>query len=510
MATGDKERAQGAASPTTASARRRALGKTNLWLAGLLVVAIGGMVNYLAYRHYERWDWTEAQQFSLSDRTKKVLAELSQPVEIHLFLSQFERSFQDVRELLQRYRAESNRIQVHYVDPDQRPAEYSALLRKFGVRAAQLETGEVMADVAAVVSSGDEHWRIKRNDLVSLDFDPAGDPNEAKVDVKTEQAITGGILQVVQGEATKVCTTEGHGEWSAEGSGERSLWALEEELRRSNVEMETISTRGRERVPKECDAVLVIGPTRAFGEDEAGLLEDYVRSGGGVMLTLDPVFEHERVQASGLESMARDFGIRIDPAVVLELDPSRLLSPSPMEAFVVTDYGDHETTQPFAGAPTVVHVARSVRAIEGEGATDLLRASAQAFGETDVAAIGPDQDLEAGPDDIAGPLALAAAYEAEESSEEGRRGRLLVVGDSDLLQSDFLTQAQFVNADLVSAWVGWLTERKALISIAPRKIEAAPMLMTEEDLTALMFRVLVLIPAAVLLLGFAVWWSRRS
>lgn len=511
-AAGESE-AKGAQPTVTASARRRALGRVNLWTAGLLLAAIIGMVNYLSYRHYDRWDWTSTHQYTLSERTKKVIAELSQPVDIYVFLSDHYRNFSDVRELLQRYRAASSRVQVHYVDPDERPAEYNALLRKFGVRAAQLQTGQVVADVAAVVVSGNKKWRINRNDLVSLDYDPAKGVSEAKVDVTTERALTGGILQVIRGRPTRVCVTSGHGEWSLDDSTDgRSLWGLKQELKRDNVELETITTRGKAKVPDECDAVFVIGPVNAFSSQEADLLGDYVRNGGRVLLALDPVFDQNEVQPTGFESMARQFGIRIDPSVVMELDPSRMLTPSPMEAFLVTDYGDHVTTRPFQGQPTVVHMVRSVRPVDKEKATALLLTSAKAYAETDPAAIDPTKDLAPGPDDIKGPLAIASAYEAKSPAhgKDGRKGRLIVVGDSDFLRSDFLNSPQFINASLIDAWTGWLTERKALISIAPRKMDAAAILMTDEDLNGVLFRVLVLMPAAVMLLGFAVWWSRRS
>jgi len=34
--------------------------------------------------------------------------------------------------------------------------------------------------------------------------------------------------------------------------------------------------------------------------------------------------------------------------------------------------------------------------------------------------------------------------------------------------------------------------------------------MTQDDVTGLFFRVVVLLPLAVTFLGFAVWWNRRS
>ena len=60
------------------------------------------------------------------------------------------------------------------------------------------------------------------------------------------------------------------------------------------------------------------------------------------------------------------------------------------------------------------------------------------------------------------------------------------------------------------AWTGWLTQRETLIAIQPKQIDAQPMTITEGDLGGLAFRLVGLMPAAMLLLGFAMWWSRRA
>jgi ABC-2 type transport system permease protein len=517
MASGDpqqpprKDEPQGAG----ATARRRLVGKANLWMASLLFAAVLFMVNYLSYRHFERWDWTGEGRFTVSDRTEQVLAELTQPIDVYIFLSRGEVNFDDVRELTERYRAQSEHVRVHYVDPDRRPSEFRQLMSRFGLRAAQLETGEVVADLAGMVAAGDKHWRITRNDLLSLDFDSFDTGRTPQVDVKAERALTGAILQVTQGRPTKVCLTRGHGEWSLEGGGERSLWALEEELKRNNVEMEAVDTLGTSQVPEGCDALFVIGPLRAFGEKEAELLKRHVQGGGDMLLTLDPLFDREGVLSTGLEDMLRDFGIELDRTVVLERDRARQVGGSPLEPFLVTQFGDHPTMRALAAMQgrVLVHLARSVRPAEGERAVALLETSEKAFAVTDVAAIDPSQDLAPGPSDMEGPLALAAAVELDKTGEgEGRPrgGRLVVVGDTDWLSSELMQLPQFANVDLASAITGWLTEREALISIAPRKAEAAAFMLTDEDVSNLGFRVLGLMPAAVLMLGFAVWWSRRA
>jgi hypothetical protein len=73
-----------------------------------------------------------------------------------------------------------------------------------------------------------------------------------------------------------------------------------------------------------------------------------------------------------------------------------------------------------------------------------------------------------------------------------------------------LNLQEVVNYELASAIVGWLTAREALIELPGRSVEARPVRLTQDDVSGLGFRVVVLLPAALFFLGFAVWWNRRS
>ena len=89
-------------------------------------------------------------------------------------------------------------------------------------------------------------------------------------------------------------------------------------------------------------------------------------------------------------------------------------------------------------------------------------------------------------------------------------GRLMVVGDSDWMSPELLDNPQLSNIDLLSSTAGWLTQREALINIAPRKTNARAVIMSDADLQNLLFRVVVMLPLAAFIAGFGVWWSRRS
>jgi ABC-type uncharacterized transport system involved in gliding motility auxiliary subunit len=515
-----------------AASRRRVEGRLDVLLASSFLLAIVVMANYLSFRHYARWDWTREGVFTLSERTRAVLRDLDQDIEIYDVLSSGEPHALEVRQLLNRYRAENQRITLHFVDPDRQRMEYASLARRFGLGAFDLGGGEVAADVALVIVAGDRHWKIDRSDLIEQRFDFEG--GGSQLDVRSEAAITGGILQVTQGRPTRVCATQGHGEWTLGRGAERDLSGFEDELRRENLDVETFETRGASRVPEGCDAVLVIGPLTAFEREEAELLRDYLQHGGNLLVALDPVLRREGVAYSGLEPMLRDFGIRVDRTLVIELDPRMRPANAASAAgpYAIADWGDHPITRAYRAAPTplIVDTARSIRPVD-DRAVVLMRTSDQSFAETDVARLLQEGEPQRDDADIAGPVPIAVATRVEQlgrdrarpaeggdtedgDEEEGERdrtgGRLVVIGDADFLDNQYLALPQVVNYAVASGIVGWLTEREAMIELPPRRVQARPIRMSEDDVSSLFFRVVVLLPAAVLFLGFAVWWNRRT
>lgn len=483
-------------------------------LGTALVAVILVLVNYIASRRFERFDLTRDQLFTLSDRSRALLKQLDRPVDLYVFLSSGEQSYAELRELIGRYRAQSDKLTPYFVDPDREPARFKLLAEKYGLRAAAQENGQTEAELAALVISGDKRWSITRDDLVDVDFDSLeGDRRGgAKINVKTEQALSGAIVQVTSGRATTVCVSEGHGEWSLTDSADRSLAATREELKRENIELRAVETRAKSELPADCDAVYVLGPQKAFSDDERSLLERYVDKGGNLLLALDPVIDGEQIAVSGLEALTQKHGITLHRDVLVELDREHLLSPSPVEAALVTNFGNHALVRPLAAlrAPVVVQVARSLGV--GEGATALLDASDQAYGETNLGRISAGDEPKPGEGSTLPPIHLAALADSKPKTANGDPlgGRLIVIGDSEWLSAQALQQPQLANVDLLASFTGYLTEREALISIAPRKIDAQAMMITEDGLFGVFLRVVLLMPLAALVLGVGVWWQRRT
>ncbi len=508
--------------------RNRAAARLHTVVGSTLLLAIVLMVNYLALRHYTRWDWTSEARYTLSERSLAVLSDLDRDVEIILLLSGGAKGFDDVRELIQRYTTGSPRVRLTEIDPDRQPTEARAMAERFDLRIDATAEGTTLSEVAAVVVAGERHWKITRDDFIDVALDEGGPQG----DVKAERALTGAIVQVISGRATKVCATTGHGEWTI-GRGERGLGFLKAELERENVEV--VPLEDLTEVPSDCDAVFVLGPQRAFPTEDAARLVAYAEEGGHLLLAFDPIPSREAVQPTGFERALAEEGILLDASILIETDPARLLTPDPTDRVMLAPQ-PHPTTMPAvaSGGPFVSSLARTVRP-EGDDVRVLLEGSSESFGKVDLLAL-LDADMQPGRGDIQGPATLAVArdyaapdlpdegpahgghdheghgpVQAEPEHEaEGEGGRILVFGDSDWMQDALLAEPSFANLDVLMASVGWVTERDALIAIPPRRSSLRAVVMSEADMAGVWRRVMLFLPGAFLLLGFAVWWSRRA
>jgi len=196
--------------------------RLNLLITAVLGLLVVVLVNYISSRHYKRWDWTHHGLFTLSERSQQALRELDQDVDVYVFLGRDEQDFADVETLLEEYKAVTDRISVEWVDPDRDRARYQVLADKFGID-SWLAGDVTLSQVPVVVTSGERKWKVERHQLIIEDFETFDDADGHKLDLQSERAITGAILEVTTGEPSKVCIAAGHGEWELGAYGERSF-----------------------------------------------------------------------------------------------------------------------------------------------------------------------------------------------------------------------------------------------------------------------------------------------
>ncbi len=482
-------------------------------------------VNYLGMRHYVRADWTASGLYTLSDKSLKVLEGLDREIVMYMLWSTGDPGgrFEEAKEILDRYAAASPRLSVEVVDWDLNPEKVKMLTDRYGAKIRQDVFGQSVEQGILVVS-GDNVKFVSSIDFESFDGggEFGGPPEGGGLKgFQAEQSLTSAVIQVTSDDHTELCFTQGHGEWAFDDQGGRSLGHVKAELTQDGYKVEAVGTT--KRIPNTCDVVIVVGPDRAFLEEEASRLESYLTKGGKLLLLLDPVVDETRFKETGLEAFTAKYGIKLSKDIVVEYDARSLTSDV---VFLASEFTTHDAVKHLAvpdgvgtavkadmGAyPVAFSIARTLQPRKDADvvAEDLVRTSPDSWGEVDLSTFGASETPPAKDQyDTPGPtvIAMASSLPTETGTEDG--GRLIVVGDADVLQQDFFLNAGLNNRDFLSGLLGWLAQRGDLISIAPKNPEHVRLNLTEDDVSTIR----ILIWGEIIffvILGIVVWIRRRS
>jgi ABC-type uncharacterized transport system involved in gliding motility auxiliary subunit len=231
---------------------------------------------------------------------------------------------------------------------------------------------------------------------------------------------------------------------------------------------------------------------------------------------LDPFVE------TGLEPVIREYGIVIDDNIVLdELSHFWADASSP----AVTQYNRHQITRglPLTFYPGVRSLSATSQRVPGTSVVPIINTSRKSFGESNADEIRFDEGT-----DMPGPLTVmvASALRPERVAEEtammptqnesdlpspvieGKaKSRIVVIGDSDFATNSFFHILG--NGNLFLNTVNYLAEQENLIGVEPRTYDPPRVNLTNRQMKGTFLLSVVLIPALLAIIGFAVWWRQR-
>jgi ABC-type uncharacterized transport system involved in gliding motility auxiliary subunit len=282
----------------------------------LLLVA----VNYLVSRAPLRADLTEGDLYTLSPGTRKILANLSSPVKLRLYLSQGEtvpvqlRGFtQRVEDLVREFRsvAGSNLIVERYNPRPDSEEEDAAQLD--GIEPQQLFTGEQFYLGVAVT-------QLDRKQSI-----PTISPQRERL---LEYDLVRAIARVGSAERPKVGLMAGLpvlGERFNPFTRQSSEpWVLANELKRE-FEVKEVPLTAKE-IDKDLNVLLVIHPRDAQPTTEYAL-DQFVMRGGKLIVFVDPYAYFDQMptmpgmpqmpSGSNLPTLFKAWGVPMDPGKVV-------------------------------------------------------------------------------------------------------------------------------------------------------------------------------------------------
>ncbi len=478
---------------------------TNALIATLAVVAILGLINFLATRYNIRNDLTETSLFTLAPQSQEVVKNLEQPVKIWVFDANKNPLDED---LLQNYRRQTKNFKFEYVDPLARPN----LTNKFGVK----EYGEVYLE------SG------KNQQLVQVLR-----PQERL----SESRLTNRLAQISNPNTSKLYFLQGHGERQLEGISQ-AVQALADQ----NYTAQSLNLTQTAKIPDDANAVILAGPQRPLLDGEIQALQDYVSDGGNLLVMVDPGVDPQ------LDTLLEEWGVTLDNR--LAINASEGAQQQPPGISVVTEYGEHPITKEFQNGISIYKLARPVEttALDDVESTPLLLTEAlpATWAESD----WESEELEYNENgDRPGPLTLGVALTKKlatkpvvkptptptpspktsptptptptpttsptptptpKASEEKKptESRMVVFGDSDFITDGFFTQQ--LNPDVFLNSITWLSKQDSQpLSIRPKEQKNRRLNLSQAQANLVAISSIFVLPILAFVAAALLWFQRR-
>lgn len=438
----------------------------------VLLLAILVIVNYLGVKHYKTWDFSSAQVNTLSPQSIQLVKALDSDLKVYFFYKKGvegnEENRRLFRELIKKYQDETTKIQLDFVEVNERPD----LAQDFGVDKG---SGVVFLD-----------YKGRRSRIEKID----------------EQEFTSALVKVTRESEKTIYFTIGHGEPSLnetrEGLGLGSLKSL---LENNRYRVKDWAMAQNPQLPQDADVIFVVGPTQGFQKFEIDLLEKYLSGGGSLVLAL------ESQSTAGLEKLVEKVGLGFQNNFVfnvVETALGRAINQGPTVGAVFSE--SNKITKNFSrGEVTIFRfpqgIARKAAAPEGVIVDDIVRTTPSAVASNSRTAIGGEG--------AEGAFTLVSEVTGIwPQSKNDKSFAMILAGDMDFLSNQMLYQN--MNRDLVLNFTAALAKEENLISIIPKDPQATQLFLTETKFNLFLFGFIIPLPLILLGTATGIWLRRRN
>ena len=451
--------------------RRRRLGMAQAGAYTVIVIAILVVINFLANRYDKSFDTTANKRFTLSDQTAKIASNLKQDVIISYWDQPAK--FTQARDLLDRYKNLSSRIDVRYEDVDKKRTQAIAA----GVKTIP----------AIIIQSGERKQEAK-----SL----------------TEEEVTGAIVRAIKTGERTVCFTTGSGEHALDDETSREAFSRAKELiEKNNYKTQVVNLVQKPEIPADCTIVVVGGPKHDMLAPEVNALKAYVEGGGRALFMVDPPlkFGQEVDENAALLAVLEGWGVVARKDLVLDVSGMGQLFGLGPEFPLVTTYDNHPIVAGMKETATGFPIARSleIKPADSKAMVEkLFETSDQSFATLNLAS----GEIRQTPNDLKGPFTLGVAGTYTTGKTSGN-GMFVVVGTSGWIANGFL--AFNGNRDLLISMLNWLSADSDLTAIPVKEPEDRRLNMNQRQMTLLFYESVIALPLLVVVAGISVWWKRR-
>jgi ABC-type uncharacterized transport system involved in gliding motility auxiliary subunit len=458
----------------------------------MLLIGVVVMVFLFLSRATLTLDMTSNRLYTLSQASLNLIERVSRPVQITGFYTPASLPVREIDDQFFRlYSAASdNLIRRVYIDPIEQPA----VAQRFGVT----------DDAQVFISYVNEDGTV---DFSSVARVPRGSLQE--------RDLSGALARLLIRGSIKVYVNQSLGERSLTDPSQNGISGIYNGMQESGLVPLPISitalAQQNSEIPRDAAALMFIRPTADLTEAQIGVIDRYLNRGGTLLLLIDPTFNDDPFLRGGGAFNAylwENYGIRAVDAIIVDAAASGQ-SPLDIIGANVNTGTDISARLNPAENPLLFRVARAVdvdleRAIPNIANGRLVVSSERSYGETDWESLSQTNSYQydAGAD-LPGPLTSVVWATNLQTG-----AKIVLVGDSDFVSNGLVLTGG--NGVLFTDAVAWLTNLNAQLSFGIRSFtDSLPLIFVSfQTLDTIAFMTVIVMPAAVLILGAAIWMWR--
>jgi len=476
----------------------------------LLILGILILINFFANRFFFRLDFTEDEQFTLSDATENILESLDGPVTITAYFSEdlppdVARVKKDLKDLLVEYdNASGGKVVYQFINPGE-DQETEMEAQQSGIQPIMINVREKdqmkqqRAYLGAVLQLGDKKETI-----------PFIQPGSAM-----EYDLSTNIKKLSLKEKIKIALLQ--------GNGEPSLSELPQLYQQLSImyDVSTVQLPDSAEIGNDIKTVIVIAPADTIKPEHFAKLDNYISKGGRILIALNRVAGDlsnatGSLVNTGFENWLNKKGIDVQGEFVIDANSSSVMVRQQSGMFimntpvkfpylpVITKFADHPITKgieavvfPFASPIKVANNDSSLTV------TNLAMTSDKTGFERPPVYFDVMKQWTVN-DFPASSLPVAVAIE---SNTKGIASKMVVFGDGDFAVNGSGQNAQRLQEDnisLMSNAIDWLSDDTGLISLRTKGVSSRPIDPDLEDGTKTFLKYLNFLLPIFLIIGFGV------
>ncbi len=497
--------------PDARKAKNNPLAWINLLLLTFIVIA----ANYIGCHEYARFDLTEEQRYTISERTINVLSseriqKRETPVRIIFAFKRNTTNYSRMRSLLEEYeRYGKGKIEVEYFDPIRQPNRAREIAQIYGVEFNQnLCVIDARKDPTISLKTFEEdlsdrkHVRI-RPGTSFVKYETLPDESRRAVALMMDEVVCSAVTEAVEGDMRRMYVVEGKGGVSRDD--QELLESIGRITNSLNIQLSWLDISNVDKLPADAEGLLVVSPHTDFTDEEMMVLREFWEREGrnAFFVALDP----DTPKLPRFYRFLREQGIRPNSDRVLLRDRNRAY----YDISAVFPKGLNCTRSFWNGSThvegqcmslTLEHADENEASLRRLALYPLLLSTEEYYGETRLdlkPQYTPGEDKE-------GPLCLEAAVTRGNIKDPNNLSTMVVLGNITMLSKENERTEQ---RDYMHTLWAWMCNRPEYAGKSANQDLTMKIDLNRHSRHALEYLTLIIMPLCALLIAIFIWNTRR-